>query len=321
MITKDELKQGDILLCKIPELSILQYLSAITKVIRLYVSTRKFDLDAATSLIHWIIGYFDQYHYFHASFWNGEMVVESRIKGGLRANDISSYVNDTVDVYRFYKNNSELGSPELPVDPLLQKAQALVDEHLPYGFDGAYLLAILCVTRWHRSQWVDRIREILLHNAHSPAVRDMMEKLFEQFRPQIDQVIEGLIVRALDVVKKYRDRKGYVCSQTVAIIYNEAAEAKRASGTYTIKKPSYALKAEPVLLTAPLTDTGESECLEMIKMLGSELAKLPPEATVMTFSAQSDYEVIQESLRADNFYTPRDLAESLNTKLAGRLKL
>lgn len=323
LITRNKLKEGDILLSRIPELSIKQYLQDILKVIINFASTRKFDMDAASSLIHWIIGFFDQYHYFHASFWNGEMVVESRMKGGLRANDISTYKNNTVDVFRYIKDGEQLGPPALPVDPLLSRAQALVDEHLPYGYDSASLLAILCVERWHRSQWVDSIRKILVHHVHSRAVRESIESLFDLLKPHMDHMIEELIVRALDVVRKYRDRKGYVCSQTVAIVYNEAADKGHPAGTYAIDKPSYVHMDEPLLLAVPLEEAGEDEkeCLEVLESIGAELAKLPAEPAVRAASGQPDYDMLQKYIKGDSFYTPRDLAESDNTMIAGRLKL
>ncbi len=322
-IPKSSLKTGDILLCNIPKLSFLQYMESIEAVLKNYIRTRKFSLDEATPLIHWIIGVFDNYHYCHASFWNGEKVVESRIKGGLRANDISTYSEDTVDVYRYHRDDHWVGDPFLPVDPLLEKAQSLVNLHLPYGFDSAYLLAILCVTRWHRGEWVDRIRDLLVR--HMPSRwEELINTLFRKFRPQIDAMIEALIVRALEVVRKYRDKKGYVCSQTVAVIYNEAGDAKHSVGTYKIAKPTYATAAATLSLVTP--PTGEEEevaaCEAMMQRLRVQLEQLPmPSASILSATAHADYDAWQSDLRADTFYTPRDLAESSNTDLVGRLKL
>lgn len=322
-IPKDSLKTGDVLLCNIPELSFLQYLKTIEAVLKNYIQTSHFSMEEATPLIHWIIGVFDGYHYCHASFWNGEKVVESRIKGGLRANDISTYSEDTVDVYRYHRDGQWVGDPSLPVDPLLRKAQSLVDRHLPYGFDSAYMLAILCVTRWHRAEWVDRIRDLLVR--YGPAGWEKtIDGLFQAFRPQIDALIEALIVQALRVVQKYLDGKGYVCSQTVAIIYNEAGDAEYPTGTYKIVKPTYAVAAEPrVMVASPRRQREEvAACEAMVGRLRVQLEQLRvPAALKLTAAAHSDYKAWQAELRRDSFYTPRDLAQSSNTDLVGRLKL
>jgi hypothetical protein len=322
-IPKDSLKTGDILLCNIPELSFLRYMDCIWSVLTHYISTRQFSLDQATPLVHWIIGYFDECHYCHASFWNGEKVVESRSQGGLRANDILTYREDTVDVYRYHRDDHWLGDPELPVDPLLQKAQALVDKHWTYGFDSAYLLAILCVTRWDRSQWVDHIRDFLI--CHAPSGwQEQIETLFHDFRPQIDVIVERLIVEALEVVRKYRDRKGYVCSQTVAVIYNQAGDAKNPLGTYKITKPTYMAIATSKVQVAPPSPQEEGVAArdEMIQKLRFQLEQMPvPLASTLSAAVHTEYETWQADLLEDTFYTPRDLAESSNTELAGRLVL
>jgi hypothetical protein len=322
-IPKGALKTGDILLCRIPELSFGQYMESVWAVLRHYVSTGQFSLDEATPLIHWIIGVFDQYHYCHASFWNGQKVVESRIKGGLRANDISTYSEDTVDVYHYQRDGGRLGDPALPVDPLLRKAQDLVDRHWTYGFDSAYLLAILCVTRWHRAEWVDRIRDLLVR--HAPAGWGAaIDALFQEFRPQIDGLIESLIVQALEVVRRYRDREGYVCSQTVAVIYNEAGDSQHPAGTYKIDKPSYEATAQaPALLASPSPDEQDAAAREtLVQRLRAQLQQLPtPPAAALAAAEDTEYETLRAVLREDTFYTPRDLAESGNTTLAGRLDL
>jgi hypothetical protein len=322
-IPKDSLKTGDILLCNVPELSFLQYMDCMRSVLGHYMSTRQFSLDQATPLVHWIIGYFDECRYCHASFWNGEKVVESRAEGGLRANDISTYGEDEVDVYRYHRDDHWLGDPELPVDPLLHKAQALVDKHWTYGFDSAYLLAILCVTRWERGRWVDHIRDVLTRHAPS-GWQEQIETLFHDFRPQIDAIVERLIVDALEVVRKYRDRKGYVCSQAVAVIYNQASDANHPLGTYEITKPTHVAKATLKALVAPTSPLEEGVAArdEMIQKLRFQLEQMPV-ASVSTLSAtvHTEYETWQAGLLKDTFYTPRDLAESSNTELAGRLVL
>ncbi len=341
-ITKDALKTGDILLCKIPQLTFREYMQSLLQVLRIYISDKRFDLDAATPLIHWIIGFFDQYYYFHASFWNGTKLVESRIKGGLRENDISTYANDIVDIYRYHKDGQWLGSPALPVEPLLNKSRDLVDRHWAYGFDSAYLLAILCVTRWKRADWVDDIQKILVEHAHFPSLKESIAQLFEQFRPQIDAMIERLIVMALEVVRKYREKEGFVCSQTVAVIYNEATDETNPPGTFAIAKPTYAvagpahlLRATPPvgLVVEPMSkDDDVDACEDMIQNLRVELERLPsaqPRGMLtssdtgrgMLSAYDTDYTRWQTGLRKDNFYTPRDLAESSNTRLVGRLYL
>lgn len=328
-IPKDQLKPGDILLCSILERSFLQYLGNILAVIKHYRATGEFSLEGATDLIHWIIGVFDEYHYCHASFWNGEKVVESRIKSGLRANDISSYSEDLVDVYRYHKDGGWLGDPALPPDPLLRKAQELVDLRWPYGFDSAYLLAILCVSRWHRAEWTVRIRDLLVN--HAPhGLEQSIDLLFRTYHTQIDAMIERLIAMALEVVRKYRDRKGYVCSQTVAIIYNEASDPEHPEGTYKIAKPSYADAGMPLAFAASRGpgDEGIEECEDMIRDLGLELEQMQAAPTRFmatdpstVAASTSSYEEGQRALHEDTFYTPRDLAESGNTALAGRLVL
>jgi len=321
-VPKDSLKVGDILLCNIPDLSFMEYMKCTWAVLRHYMSTGSFSWDEATPLIHWVIGVFDGFHYCHASFWNGEQVVESRIATGLRPNDISTYSEDTVDVYRYHKDGRRIGDPSLPAGPLLDKAQELVNRGWEYGFDSAYLLAILCVTRWHRAEWVDRIHDLL--RRHAPAGwEECIDLLFRDYRPQIDHLIEELIVLALNVVAKYRHKEGYVCSQTVAVIFNEAEDAGHPLGTYKIDKPTYAAAAAPVLVAPPRPEEESAAAREeMVEKLRAELERLPaPSAPLLSAAQKTDYEEWQADLREDTLYTPRDLAQSRNTEIAGRLVL
>jgi hypothetical protein len=328
-IPKDSLKAGDILLCNIPKLSFQKYMGSIVATLKHYLSTKEFRLDEATPLIHWIIGVFDEYHYCHASFWNGEEVVESRLNG-LWANDISTYSEDAVDVYRYHRDGKWVGDSCLPVGPLLRKAQDLVDRHWTYGFDSAYMLAILCVTRWHRAEWVDRIRDLVIGHA-PPSLTEPIQMLFREYRRQIDDLIEQLIVQALEVVRKYRKQEGYVCSQTVAVIYNEACDEEHRVGRYKIVKPTHLAATTPLELCAQLSleVEGIAACEDMVQQLQVQLEQLRTASTpLVVAAAHTDYETVhtnyqtwQAGLRNDTFYMPRDLAKSENTELVGRLVL
>ncbi len=328
-VTRNDLRAGDILLCRIPELSRQQIFSCVEQLLAGYLSTRRFDATAAAPLIHWVIGYFDRGGYCHASFWNGSKLVESRLTG-LRENELSTYSEDTVDVFRYQREGHAVGDACLPVSPLLQRAQALVDLHWPYGFDSGYLLAILCVTRWHRKEWVDRIRDLLLHGTDSPWLEKAIHELFDENRPRIDALVERLVTAALEVVRRYRNRQGMVCSQTVAVIYNEACDGAHPAGSYAIRKPSYSVAAAaPVLLASAGQDEGSREAWEArLRSLRTRLQQLPEPGSLLRAAAAgtghrggTEYESWQEELRADSLYTPRDLARSENTRLVGRLQL
>jgi len=173
---------------------------------------------------------------------------------------------------------------------------------------------------------VDYLRDFLVRHAPSEDARKLIGQVIDQYRPQIDALCERLLVRGLDVVRSYLDQRhpGYVCSQTVAVIYNEAGDATHPVGTYTISKPNHALKASgPVLLVAPpTTDQEVAACERQIRDLGAELAKLPePPARSLSASAPDDYDALQTRLWTDSFYTPRDLAESCCLAHVGRLDL
>ncbi len=321
-IRKSQLQPGDVLLCKIPALSCYDYLSSIGTLIASSTSKKKFDWEAAMPLIHWLIGCLDEGHYFHAAFWNGSKLVQSRIVTGLAEGELESFDQDTVDVFRFQKKGEWLGSANLPVQPLLSKAEELVGRHWKYGFDAAYLLAILCVTRWPREHLFERLRDIIVH--HAPAdIQEDLRKTLDALRPQIDWLLEKILVVALNVVNQYLSGNGYVCSQTVAVIYNEAGDADHPVGTYKIPKPDHAARPMQLLLAPPATTRKElAACKEKIAQLRTELEKVsPPPTKLLMTSGPSKYEQLRALLMNDSYYTPRDLAESSAMKLVGRLSL
>ena len=135
-------------------------------------------------------------------------------------------------------------------------------------------------------------------------------------------MIEHLFVKALEVVQGYMQGPGYVCSQAVAVIFNEAGDSAHAAGTYAIPKPSHAGGGPGALALCAAPQVDESACEHGIRDLGAELARVPvPAATLLTASHLRDYDTLQGRLQVDSFYTPRDLAQSGRTVLVGRLDL
>lgn len=290
------------------------YFKALLKALR-YRNYKNEDekkkfLSGILVILRGLIITFDRDIYTHAAFWNGEAVVEAGMSG-VKANPIAHYMNTVTDVYRFTKNGDELGSKIFPTDPVLQKAKWLVDQELEYSYETAYLYMFLCVTRWEREQWIKDIQAFLEN--HIKAVDPKyIELFFKAYRQQILQFFEWMADEIIRLIIAFRDDKGLVCSETVALIFNDA----KPTGKYHLEKPlertndqSEKVQNKPVLLNQ--SDSVEEKLLKELTQSFKE-AEFPN-----TTASNSD----NWSHKVDIEYTPHDIARSQNTSLAGRLVL
>lgn len=308
-IPAHELKPGDIFLCEFKNPGITAYIEALITAIR-YRNYKNEEeetkfLTAAFTILRGLIIYFDQDIYTHAAFWDGKGIVEAGSNGVCR-NPIDHYKGTDTDVYRFVKNEAfVLGTKEYPSDPLLKLANDIVEEKLDYSYTTAILMIFLCITRWEREEWVKNMETFLKNHVKdiNPAIIDILfkvnyDKLLEFFEWMADEMIIQ--------VAKFRKDHGLVCSETVAIIFNEAEP----EGKYRIEKP----------LTSQLSNSfEEAELLEKdekSELVLTEFTELLKEAS---FPLQSD-NASDWKKHADTIYTPHDIARSINTKIVGKLK-
>lgn len=304
------LEPGDILMCIYEHPGAEEYLEALITTLRYYNYTndeeyRKF-IVAAFVIIRGMIIYFDEDKYTHAAFWDGEHVVEAGLDG-VEKNPIDHYKGVPTDIYRFSKDgNLKLGSPDYPVQPLLDVSEAIVAQELNYSFNTAILYMFLSVTRWERAAWIEAMKEYL--KAHvtsiSPSLIDFFfvmnhDKLLAFFEWMADEVIRQIV--------KFRKDDGLVCSETVAAIFNNA-EPK---GKYHLEKPLTAAAPNSIQNNTSISSNPDAE--QKLQAFADALGESKAAPLKTEFNNDWDIDV-------DILYTPHDIAASTNTTLVGELE-
>ncbi|MBN1279912.1 MAG: hypothetical protein JW989_09140 [Chlorobiaceae bacterium] len=95
-----------------------------------------------------LIQWFDGSVYSHSSVFNGIVVTEAVPDGVVqRSVAVSMEHTEYVDVYRLRKKGVFVGSPELPVEPVLEVIERYAALKDRYAYEGILLLALLCTTR------------------------------------------------------------------------------------------------------------------------------------------------------------------------------
>ncbi len=311
-IRKEDLKPGDILLCSFEHPGSEAYIEALLTALkyRNYKNDaeRVKFLTAALTILRGLIITFDRDIYTHAAFWNGEAIVEAGLTG-VKANPIEHYIGTPTDIYRFQKDGYELGSKEFPVEPLLKTAEDLVNKHLEYSYDTAYLYIFLCLTRWKRNEWIKEIEDFL-KSRFSAEHGKFIDLIFNKYHDQIVMLFENIADEIVNQVVAFRNDKGLVCSETVAYIYNRT----KPEGKYHIEKPLTSFQAKSHQNTQ-ISSTKEAVTTEQLNEIVSYLNSF--ESIVKSPTSSSN---TWESV-ADITYTPHDLARSINTRLVGQLDL
>lgn len=309
-----DLQPGDILMSEFEHPDAKEYFEAL--LIALQYRNHKTEpekkkfMSGVLVILRGLIITFDRDIYTHAAFWNGEAVVEAGMSG-VNANPISHYMDTVTDVYRFTNSGEGLGSEAYPTDPVLQKANWLVDQDLDYSFETAYLYMFLCVTRWNRAQWIEDVQKFL--EIHVKAVDPKyIELFFKVYHHKIVQFFEWMADEIIRLIIAFRDDKGLVCSETVAYIFNKAEPV----GKYHLEKPLdssdgqlHKSKQEPTILDCANIKT---------ERLLNDLTESFKQAE---FPKTSGKNAENWSQAIDIEYTPHDIARSKNTHLAGRLVL
>lgn len=304
-----DLKPGDIFLCVFEHPGAEAYFEALINTIKYYNYKDEADrtkfLENALIILRGLIITFDDDIYTHASFWNGEAIVEAGLSG-VNANPLEHYKDTITDVYRFQKDGNELGSNELPNTPLLEEAQKLVDQNLNYSYETAYLYILLCLTRWKRDEWITLMKDSLKAQL-SENKSSYIELIFNIYHDKIVMLFEWMADEMIRQIVAYRKDDGLVCSETVAKIYNEALPI----GNYHIEKPLSADSNPPI---RSKQQDGEPIGEHILDTFIESLKELEKNDIYSVGSYSWGNAV-------DIEYTPHDLARSKNTYLAGRLDL
>ncbi|MTI88740.1 MAG: hypothetical protein FH748_12305 [Balneolaceae bacterium] len=153
---------------------------------------------------------------------------------------LESYQGYNAHVYRYTADDDyKIGSSKYPVAPLLYKANSLVGKH-SYSYDTAILFMFLCVARWEREEWIRKMEDFLKKHIEiiSPAI---IEVLFKYNYDKLIRLLEWFADEIICQIIAFRKDKGLVCSETVALIYNEANPV----GKYHIEKPLTASTSPP----------------------------------------------------------------------------
>ncbi len=311
-IQQKDLEPGDILLCSFKHPGSTAYIDAFLSALkyRNYNNDEeriKF-LTAALTILRGLIITFDRDIYTHAAFWNGEAIVEAGLTG-IKANPIEHYKDTPTDIYRFQKDGLQLGSIELPIEPLLETASELVNEDLEYSYETAYLYIFLCLTRWKRNEWINEI-EAFLKAQISAKHAKYVELIFTQFHDQFVMLFEYIADEIINQVIAFRKDKGLVCSETVAYIFNRTSPSHK----YHIEKPLTAISIKPSQFNQECSFE-ESIATEQLDEIVNYLNSFENIMNSPT-SDSSTWESV-----ADITYTPHDLARSINTRLVGQLDL
>lgn len=284
------------------------YLESLITVIRLRNHKEEEEFSKATlTILRGLIIWFDGDEYSHASFWDGEKVAEAG-RDGIVRNDISHYKNTETHVYRFVHDDKlVLGTPEYPVEPLLDSSKKIVTDYkgIPYSYDTAKLYMFLCFTRWKREEWIDLIREFLLSHTAKIA-HPIVERFFQEHDHDLRAFLEWLADDIIDKILEFRKDKGMVCSEFVAAVFN-TAEPK---GHYELSKPlrsSASIKSAKNLLSVSEDDAKNLETL--VELLQS--TTFPPSKNILDVDIE----------RIGILYTPHDIARSVNTRKVGTLNL
>ena len=144
-----------------------------------------------------VIRLIDGGDYSHAAFYDGEKIVEARLKGV-----VSTPVEDEVgvqkyvDVYRFKSDTGEgFLSKDWPPDPVIEKAHYYLNKGTKYAHNQLYLVGVLII-----------VRKLPTNPVIRTALRLIIDEVFDLFK----SIAEG------------KEAKSVVCSELVYRCYYEA---------------------------------------------------------------------------------------------------
>lgn len=307
-LSVEDLKPGDIFLLSFKHPAVDKYFEALYAVLKGLILRKDWNefLGDALLILDGLIVSFDRDRYTHASFWDGEMIVEAGL-GGVKRNLLETYRGIDVHVYRYAVDGElKLGTPGYPVQPLADRAKWLAKQDLNYSYTTAILFMFLCVTRWEREEWIQEMEDFLKRHVRivNPEVIDILfklnhDKLTRFFEWMADEMIRRIVA--------FRKDEGLVCSETVATIFNETEPV----GKYHIDKP---LNVAQNKAHEPVTLEHSSSAKEALEKFVSLL-----EHNEIPATAENDRRNWNQVI--DIMYTPHDIARSQNTQIAGRINV
>ncbi|WP_262692581.1 hypothetical protein [Kordiimonas aestuarii] len=314
-ISKADVELGDILLLHyVPEHNRIAEMLKLLKLAHQAVEgwkhwadydkeTRDKHFAALMPLIHFAITAFDNNRYFHAAIVgqdadNEKVVIEAGPKGIMQT-PLKDYWGGPISVYRYHRDAVSLGDKLLPAEPVLKKANDLCNAgDIEYGYYHAGLLAIWCLFRAGEDMVMDRLHAALVLAFGTQAT----EMLYTLIAPEtIKLFLVDIFHRALD---RWRQQKHLVCSEMVAVCFNEADGL----GTYKISREFCKNGSTTIKATQQTDQTAVSEDVEnAILALANSFHGLEIDRPLRAV------DVALALVSSDVLYTPSDLERSVST--------
>ncbi|WP_027183109.1 hypothetical protein [Desulfovibrio inopinatus] len=263
------------------------------------------------SFLGGMIRLFDGSEYNHAGIFDGENVIES-LGGGITTNTISESTckNKFVDVFRFRNDaGKQLGDAGIPTQNVTDTIRRYVNDGDRYAFEQILLLAALATTRrFPFGGWVPGL---------------------SKFVRQITDAAASVLSKLMSM-----NKEPLICSELVYRCYVESGEeffinivgadilAQRSIGhTSTTLTHQFDISSQKEMSSTVMQDFEEAQ-LASYEFLETwqRVSRTAPLARSVPDVQQNEVGVVQSRAIAD-FVTPRDLKQSPNTYIVGRLAL
>jgi hypothetical protein len=238
--------------------------------------------------------------YSHAGLYmgldNGKPYVAEMVPGGFQYRPLAESIKGSnyVNVHRYYSDGREvIGSPNLPIKPVLDREGFYQQQHDRYAYEQILLLAMICITRSlpiYPKQFIKTILEEAL---------DLMKKMSGSNKTPM--VCSGLVYRCFDEAKPKSDPQYKIRTKEA-----ELALAK-------------AIQYEKMAIGAEVMESEEDKEIILLKanfLEGYMFATygLPPDIRGLDA-------VIESVASPADFVTPNGLGRSVNINKLGTLSL
>lgn len=157
------------------------------------------------STISHLIQWFSGSEYSHTSIYDGAMVLEA-VADGVKKHTVEESVSSSVyvDVWRLKKEGHLIGSPELPVQPVLDIIATYAAEGARYAYEELLMLAFLCTTRrvplpflrWALDKAAALLEELIDENREPMICSELVFRCFSEAGSDYYPRIRGVDIRA-----------------------------------------------------------------------------------------------------------------------------
>ena len=305
-----DLRIGDILLLKYKGTDPMKLLHSITAALNYLVMwwcnkpiNEKKMVDELHPLFLFLINELDESGFYHAAIvvqpgdaTDEKFVFEIGPEGFNTGTTVDQYLEKLGDyyaVFRYVNDGHILGDPGLPAEPVNDTAVATANSKTPYSLSTLALLAVLCVYR----------------KGEGPAATALLDIIVEWFGEGVEKLINqtDLEVMMREVVRAVltglEEPHTMVCTQFVAHSFNAADDKGRYALSRQRRPSNMAPRRAPGMASIRPTEKDFQE----IERLLTRVSKLDIQGR--------DVSALKSlSPRAEELYTPSDLAFSINTK-------